>query len=266
MRRRGRSGNRYKQAPAARVPRARVMLGLALLVFATGGAGLYFTHPWQWPVAEQLGHYPFRHIKVASTFRHLDAAAIRRIAAPHAQGGFFLTDVSEIQAALVSQAWIADAAVRREWPDILSITVVEETAVARWGERACLNGQGQVFTPAQLPEQPDLPRLTGPQGSAPQVLAKYRNISAQLRPLGLVVRELTLDERRSWHLALHNGARLALGKDQDEARLRRFASVYGKLLENGKGRGIAEVDLRYANGFVVRWRDAGTDDNKAHMS
>lgn len=264
MRRKG--GNRYKQVSPAHAPRARVAPFLLLLALAGAGAGLYFAQPWQWPLAGQLGHYPFRQIKVASTFRYLDAATIRRIAAPYAREGFFLTDVGGIQQALLDQPWIANAAVRREWPDILSITVVEETAVARWGETACLNALGRIFTPAQVPEQTRLPRLSGPRGSSAAVLAKYREIVAQLRPLGLAVRELSLDERRSWQLTLDNGIRLALGKEQDEVRIRRFASVYGKLLRNGKGREIAAVDLRYANGFVVRWRDVGDDDNKAHMS
>ena len=268
MRRKGhKNRNRYRQASPARPPRLRVMPAVALLAIVAGAAGLYYAKPWQWQVGAQLGHYPFRQIKVASTFRHLDAAAIRRIAAPLAQEGFFLTDVEQIQAALLEQPWIADAAVRREWPDVLNITLVEETAVARWGEQSLLNGRGQVFTPRQVPALPALPRLDGPQGSSVQVLARYREISEQLQPLGLKVSALSLDERRSWQLALANGIQLALGKEHAGARIRRFARVYAQLLESGGGRAIAGVDLRYANGFVVRWRDVGSDDNnKAHMS
>ena len=268
MRRKGhKNRNRYRQASRARPLRRRMVPAVALLALVAGGAGLYHAKPWQWELGAQLGHYPFRHIKVASTFRHLDAAAIRRIAAPFAREGFFLTDVGRIQEALLEQPWIADAAVRREWPDVLHITVVEETAVARWGEDGCLNARGQVFTPAHAPALPGLPRLDGPRGSGALVLARYREISERTRPLGLKVAALSLDERRSWRLTLDNGIRLALGKDQVGARIQRFTAAYPQLLKSNGGREIVEVDLRYANGFVVRWRDvASVDNNKARMS
>ncbi len=257
--------NQYKKAAAEHTSRVKVV-GIALFLVTGIGAGVFYSQPWQWSIADHLGHFPFKQIKVASTFHHLNSGEIRQIVTPFAQEGFFGTDVAEIQGALLNRPWIADVAVRRVWPDVLSITVVEESAVAHWGERSYINPRGQVFTPDSGGNLSGLPHFNGPHGAGFQVLTKYKEISGLLQPLGLGIRELSLDERRSWQLVLNNGIRLAVGKEQDQQRIKRFVGVYKTLLGSVKSREIAEVDLRYANGLVVRWRTTQTDDNNAQMS
>jgi len=256
--------NSYKNATVVRASRVKVV-GIALFLVAGIGAGALYSQPWQWSLTDHLGHFPIKQIKVASTFHHLSASDIRQIVAPLAQQGFFGMDVANIQGELLKKPWIARATVRRVWPDILSITVTEERAFSHWGERSYINPLGQVFTPVPGDKQLGLPHLVGPQGTSFQVMAKYKEITGHLQSLGLGISELSLDERRSWQLVLNNGIRLALGKEQDMKRIKRFVGVYRILLDEEKGRKIAEIDLRYANGFVVRWRTAQTENN-AHMS
>jgi len=52
------------------------------------------------------------------------------------------------------------------------------------------------------------------------------------------------------HLA--SGTELRLGAGDPESRLRRFARVATRLVD-GQTRAIERVDLRYSDGFAVRW-------------
>ena len=47
---------------------------------------------------------------------------------------------------------------------------------------------------------------------------------------------------------------LLAGRDPVKEKVTRFASSYAMALRS-RGDMIAQVDMRYANGFAVRWRD-----------
>ena len=71
---------------------------------------------------------------------------------------------------------------------------------------------------------------------------------------------LDLDARGGWRVRLADGAVIVLGHGQDAAALASFAHAASVLLES-RPHGFERADLRYANGFAVRWRpepDAGT--------
>lgn len=84
------------------------------------------------------------------------------------------------------------------------------------------------------------------------VMATYRIMTRMLAPYDLHIRRLNLDERRAWHLSLDDQLELVLGRENAVERLQRFIRFYPEVLA-GKAREIKAVDLRYTNGFVVRW-------------
>ena len=71
--------------------------------------------------------------------------------------------------------------------------------------------------------------------------------------VGLKVERLVEDERRAWWLQLDNGIVVELGRDDFAQRLQRFTDLYPRL-RSGHTAEIAAVDLRYINGFAVRWK------------
>ena len=55
-----------------------------------------------------------------------------------------------------------------------------------------------------------------------------------------------------------DGAQIVIGdREQAGRRLRRFLDVYPQLMA-GHDEGFAHADLRYTNGFAVRWPQAAT--------
>ena len=257
--RRGRQAVRRGRSGAPRRRRGLLWAAAVLTLAAAGGAGVWYAGggvPLALPSMDlaEMGRFPFRRLKVTGPFRHVSAAQVRDIVAPFAARGFFGTDVGAIHDAVEALPWVDRAAVRRVWPDLLQVTVTEQVAVARWGARALLNGRGEVFRPPADTLPDGLPRLAGPPGSAPRVLARWRELEAELAPVGRKVTVLSLTSRRSWQARLDDGIRLALGKSAPVARLKRFLRYYPRVAAGREGR-IEDVDLRYANGFAVRWRE-----------
>jgi len=223
------------------------ILRIAFVVALLGGAG--------WGVGRLLdpGTLPIKEVTVDGDFRHLSTQKLQRVVEEHIRGGFFTVNVEAIRRALKQDPWVRDAAVRRVWPDALRVTVYEQVPVARWGKHGLINAYGQVFVPTSgvLPES--LVQLDGPQGTAPQVLDHAQLLSRVLSTVHQSFTRLVLDQRRAWSFVLKNGPRVVVGRNDFESRVRRFAEVFPKVLGDRSGQAV-QIDLRYTNGFAVRWK------------
>jgi cell division protein FtsQ len=136
----------------------------------------------------------------------------------------------------------------------LIVRVEEQQAVARWAAGGLLSRRGELFEPEDSKAWTQLPLLRGPTDTERTVAEKYREMIDMLTPLGLKVSHLTMDERRAWNLRLSNGLQMVLGRDDTHLRLLRFVRVYADVLKP-RLEAIDGVDLRYTNGFAVRWRE-----------
>lgn len=174
-----------------------------------------------------------------------------------AGAGFVDLDIKTLQASLAGFPWVEQVQIRRVWPDTLMVEVTEHKPIARWGDDQLLNVQANVFPQLGMRNFADLPRLSGPQHSQVRVLEQYRSLSQVLRPLGLGIAELEMRERGSWYVTASNGLQLLLGREEVMEKMRRFITVYDKELKSQMGQ-IARIDLRYANGLAVTWRNAVT--------
>lgn len=200
--------------------------------------------------------FPIRTLKVEASFERVSADEVRAVVTPLVAAGFFDTSVDAVKQSLTALPWVQAVAVRRVWPDTLHITVIEQQAVALWADEGLLNPQGELFRPDDFVPTADLPRLVGPPRSSPQVMGQYQRLNAQLAPLGLGIERLAMDSRRAWQIELSNGMTLVLGRRGTEEQIERFTRYWPGTLA-ARAADIAEVDLRYPNGFAVRWHEAG---------
>jgi cell division protein FtsQ len=231
-----------------RLVRRTWLLG-AVLILATGGAGVLLVQG----SASAQGplKFPLRYLKVEGPFLHVTAEQVRAIAGAYTTQGYFATDVRVIKQALQSLPWVYHATVRRVWPDVLHVAIVEQKAVARWGAQALINGDGRLFYPTADEFPQGLPRLDGPDSSVRPLLAQFGEMNVSLAPLGLRIVKLSMDDRRALDAVLENGVRLIIGRSDAESRVQRFARFY-PAAERRLGDAFGAVDLRYTNGFVVR--------------
>ena len=226
---------------------------LAVLTVVGSAVGLtlmldWMQDPQQWPVSQ---------VRIEGDFRHLQPSLLRAEVEPLAAAGFFVMDVSVIQQRLQQLAWVDQVSVRRVWPDRLEILVLEQRAVAHWGDNSYMNARAEVFTPEVAIELSGLPWLKGPEGHQQRVLDMRQEMSALVRPLKLDVARLLLDARRTWHVELSNGLVLEVGRNLPAERLARFVHVYPAILAAADNGRMTSVDLRYGHGFAVHWDNSG---------
>lgn len=197
---------------------------------------------------------PLTTIRIESPLKELSQEEIRNSVRPYVREGFMAVDVDEISKQLEALPWVVSASVRREWPDLLVVRVEEQKAVARWSNGGLLNARGELFVPTDMQPWAALPLLRGPGESGKVVMKEYLSLQGMLAPLGLRISHLTMNERRAWSLNLQGGQQLRLGRSDLHTRLLRFVRVFARTLKPQLKK-IDSVDLRYTNGFAVRWRE-----------
>ena len=180
--------------------------------------------------------------------------AVQQRIAPFVEASFFKVDLNGMRHDLEQMPWIAHVEVRRVWPDQVQVNLEEQLPIARWGDEALLNNRGQAFAPNNLNHYEHLPQLHGPKRAQQRVMQQYQMLSQMLRPLGFSIASLELRERGSWFLTTSQGIELLLGRDHVVEKMRRFNAIYQKALQ-AQSEKIARIDLRYANGLAVAWRE-----------
>jgi cell division protein FtsQ len=149
------------------------------------------------------------------------------------------------------------------WPDTLQLQIVERRAAARWGDAGLLSISGQLFMPDAASIPPNLPQLNGPEELRRRVMETYIAMTAALAPIGKRVAELRVDKRRAWLLRLDSGVELRLGKDNTLDRVERFVRIYPTVFAVRETE-LKTVDMRYSNGFAVRWDPSSEAAGQQH--
>ena len=166
-------------------------------------------------------------------------------------GTFMTQDVDELQKAVVGLPWVSQASVRKQWPDLIKIYLVEHKPTAIWNGNELLNQSGDVFQGDVAELNTEKVKLYGPSGSSRTVLSTWQDTEPYFSPLGLSIDSLVLNERRAWQIILDNGIRLELGKDSLTERIERFVSLYYRL--GNQREKVSYIDLRYDTGAAVGW-------------
>lgn len=196
---------------------------------------------------------PITRVRVEGELAYLGRDTVQKSIEPYAQHTFFNANVDAVRQQLEQVPWVAQAEVRKIWPDQLMVRLTEQLPVARWGDNALLSSQGRAFTPEDVGRYANLPKLWGPPHAQQKVMQHYQIFSQLLRPLNFTITSLEMREQGSWYLATGQGIELLLGRERVVDRVRRFVNVYPATLQD-KTDNIARVDLRYPNGFAVGWR------------
>lgn len=192
--------------------------------------------------------FSMRELHVGGAAAHVTLEQVEAIVQRDLKGTFFTLDLERLRGSFEKLPWVRKVDIRRGWPDRVEVVVEEHQPLARWGNTALVNRQGEVFEAAY---DEALPVFTGPQGTSREVAIQYEWLRRELASIGRQPVRVQLSQRRAWRVLLDDGMSLEIGREQVESRLSRFLEVYTRALAPLKRR-IDYVDLRYANGFAAR--------------
>ncbi|KTC66428.1 cell division protein FtsQ (plasmid) [Legionella adelaidensis] len=196
--------------------------------------------------------FPINTIKVAANYHHISRKQLEEILSNYTSSSFFTISTSQLKKDLNTLDWTESVDVERIWPDAIKITVVEKVPVAVWND-ALMTAEGGLFSQGKTNQSYNLPRLNGPEQQQKDVLQIYQKLSKLLAIYGLQAASLELRENQAWELILSNGIQIHLGKRDLEERLQRFCKAY-PLVFADKPEQLGGVDLRYARGMAVQWK------------
>lgn len=201
-----------------------------------------------WVGAER---WPLAKLRVHGEFKRVPAEELQKALLPYARSGFFAVKLQDAQRAVERLPWVESAQVRKQWPDVLEVSIVEHKPFARWGKDRLLSEQGRLFAVPHGLEHAPLPELDGPDAMTAEVVELYNDSRALFAPAGVDVRKVAMDARGSWSLALDNGTEVIVGRNDARSRLGRFVRVLPQLTRTQVP--IVRADLRYTNGFTLSW-------------
>jgi len=164
-------------------------------------------------------------------------------------------DVADARARLEAIPWIAEATVRKLYPDRLQITITEREAFALWqqqGKVHVIAADGTVLAAKVEPRLASLPFVVG-NGAA----VKARDFLAVLDRFPALrdqVRAAILVGDRRWNLRLKNGIDVRLPDSDVERALESLTRLNRE--KSLLSRDIVAVDLRLPDRVTVRLSDA----------
>lgn len=222
--------------------------GVALLVAGLIGFGL-----------AKAGSVPLR-MDVYGQLGRINIGRVHELGAPLLGNGFFQLDSQVLEARLRELPWVRTAVVERLWPDRVAVHLQSHEAIALWGDSAVLTTDGEIIQPEGRPEL--ALQVVAPAERAGEVHADLQVVLTSL-PTGWTLREWRLSATgdRTARIERDGSAMiLEFGREPVAEKFHLLADVALPVLQPRLAE-VAAVDLRYRNGFAVRWRDgSGKED------
>ena len=200
---------------------------------------------------------PISTIQVTGEMPYTNKADIRLALSDSNVGNFFQLNVNHLQQKLEGLPWVKSASVRKQWPNQLSIYLVDHEPAAIWNHDQLLSKSGKVFEADKSRLTTQLPHFYGPEGSEQIALDNFDHLNSLLALSQLSIAEISLSARHAWRLTLTDGVVLNLGREERVERVQRFIDVYPQILEHkNENQQVNYVDLRYDTGVAVGWKQA----------
>ncbi|GAP37105.1 cell division protein FtsQ/DivIB [Piscinibacter sakaiensis] len=244
----------------------RAMNATAQALFVLAALGLVAMLA-MWAMRQPV--FTLRAIHVDGEVMHNSEATIRANAGPKLAGNFFTMDLKAAQRAFESVPWVRHAIVRRVWPDRLLVSLEEHRVAALWSpvgseddaDDKLVNTHGEVFE-VNLGdvEDDELPTLSGPAGSAAEMLEALHRLQPLYARIERRIDTLTQSNRGSWRVEFDGGGRVELGRGTLEellARSERFVETVGPIAQRYQ-RPLEYADLRHQDGYALRLRGVST--------
>ena len=245
--------------------RGEFIFGFVFFVSVVAGLWSTATDIRRWLFDEDK--IPVSGLVVQGDLEYVSTEEVRKVLAENPQtNNFFKLDVNQLQKEVEALPWVYQSSIRKRWPALLYVYVVEQTPCALRGNDRLLSIRGTIFQAPRDRLKKPLVQLSGPDEMAGKVWEQYQQFERLLALNGYHVASVHMTNRHSWEIQLVSGPKLVLGRNDMLVKLQQFIDVYPKL-ENREQ--IDYLDLRYDTGIAVRWKQqegSGDDQNPRQKS
>lgn len=214
-------------------------------------AALLFAVWYTWDYTKPK-NFPIRQVKIVGSYDHLDKKALQDIISSYTKNGFFYINVISMKYKILALPWVSSAEIRRKWPDTIVVTLVQEQAVAKWGDNILVNKKLHLFTPPLATFPPGLPMFFGTEERLVEIFNVYTQAQNVLNSLNFKINKIIMQPHQYWELQLENGTILYLKESQALNQLEFLVKIYAKLTHEHENP-PKSIDLRYADGLAVKW-------------
>ena len=210
------------------------------------------------------GYFTIERVQVDSALQRVHRGLVERATWRNINGNYLSVDLRAVESALEEVPGVYQAVIRRIWPDTLAVSITETGAMARFVEiTEGVTSDEYINLPPSSPLQ-TVPVLRAQASDRQWLVNVFMQILPALRDAQLQPLSLSFTPAGRWDLELQPAGAtpnthfaLLLGRDEITNKVSRFASSYAIALHPRKEM-ISQVDMRYTNGFAVRWRDGAT--------
>lgn len=189
--------------------------------------------------------------QLKSTLKQLNKEQINQVLNAYVGESFWRLNIEQIHADLVKLDWIYQAEVARKWPNTLQVKVIEQIPVAKWGENALLNQNGDVFYPHNIEKFAEYAVLYGEDAEAKKMLQKLAIFQQKFNELDWVIRQVDKRVDKGWMIYFVSNQNMIVGREDWQHQLDRFIKAYPKVKKEVRNN-AQTYDLRYSNGFVIK--------------
>lgn len=218
------------------------------------------------PRLAQQPKFQLKRVDVRGDLRHVTAVSVRAALAGRLRGNYFTMRLEDTRRLFETVPWVAQASVRRVWPDRLLVTLNEHRALGVWEDGRLLSDRGELFVanPDEAEIYGALPEFSGPADTAKDAARRYYELSAQFAALSLRIDAIDISDRKAWSLRISHQvsdelkesspSRIELGRDSTAAplsqRVAQLIAAYPLVVAQIGGT-PARIDARYANGLAA---------------
>ena len=234
-----------------------LFVGAAAFGLARGGHLDAFAATYGDPrsVVARMAGFDIRSVTI-SGLSTLDEQSVLKAAALGVGESLPFLDVEALRTRLLDVPMIRDVAVRKFYPNALSIGIVENKPFALWqlnGDLSVVGVDGRVIGPMDDATFVDLPLVVG-EGAASHVGEFVALLDVQPEIKSIVRAGIRVGDRR-WSLKLFNGLDVHLPEENPAQAVARLAVMVRdqKLLDKD----LVSVDLRQSDRVILRLTEAG---------
>lgn len=199
-------------------------------------------------------------VEVTGDLKVLDKKQLQPLIEAYIKTNLYLLDADNLERVIENNPWVHSASLMQKWPNKLVIRIHEQKAVAHWGQTEMLAENGQIIKASMGTLKSDLPLLHSPNDKGRNMATGFLKIRKMMKGFPVKLVEFKEDARGSWKIKLENGMTLKIGREHQAKRLKRFMVAYEESLNKVIDK-ISIVDLRYTNGFAVKWKKGLSADS-----